>query len=101
MGSGADIFAGLRIVSPYTLGRRSLLERLALKLGLNRLHSLASELELTDAEVLALYYEPRFSLRPVQDPPAGPGWTTFFLLGGRGAGKTHAGACAVLAEAMA
>ncbi|WP_428981279.1 DNA-packaging protein [Methylopila turkensis] len=30
--------------------------------------------------------------RPDQTPPAGDGWTTWLMLGGRGAGKTRAGA---------
>ncbi|WNG49193.1 DNA-packaging protein [Archangium minus] len=61
---------------------------------------LTKHLGLNQAEVLAWYYDQRLWRRPVQTPPQGY-WRTWFLLGGRGAGKTYAGSVAVIEEAMA
>ncbi|TDQ63831.1 phage terminase large subunit-like protein [Maritalea mobilis] len=47
--------------------------------------------ELSDAEVQALYHDWRFWARPDQVAPDG-NWLTWLMLGGRGAGKTRAGA---------
>ncbi|MFP2960274.1 terminase large subunit domain-containing protein [Myxococcus sp. 1LA] len=101
-----DLLEGLPILRPETHGRYSTLDRLALKLRerFGTVEALASRLELTPQELLTLYYEPGFSLRPVQQPPdmvdeSLARWRVWFLLGGRGAGKTHAGAAAVIREA--
>jgi phage terminase large subunit-like protein len=76
-----------------TLSQLALMAQAAAKLGVDPLAGL------TDAELLALYYEPDLHLRPTQRPPAE--YRTFFLSGGRGAGKTYGGAAAVVAEAQA
>lgn len=47
--------------------------------------------ELSDAEVRTLYHDWRFWARPDQIAPKGK-WLTWLMLGGRGAGKTRAGA---------
>lgn len=47
--------------------------------------------ELTDGEAAALEFDWNFWARPNQLPPEGD-WTTWLLLGGRGSGKTRAGA---------
>lgn len=47
--------------------------------------------ELTAAKVERLYHDWPSWARPQQMPPAGD-WTTWLMLGGRGAGKTRAGA---------
>ncbi len=97
-----DLLDGLPILRPETHGRHSKLDRLALKLRerFGTVEGFASRLELTPQELLTLHYEPGFSLRPVQQPPdlvdeALARWRVWFLLGGRGAGKTHAGAASV------
>ena len=46
---------------------------------------------LTDAELLAASRDWRILARPEQQPPPG-GWRTWLLMGGRGSGKTRAGA---------
>ena len=46
---------------------------------------------LTDAELLAASRDWRILARPEQQPPAN-GWRTWLLMGGRGSGKTRAGA---------
>lgn len=103
-----DPLAGLPIIRPETHGRYSLLDRLALKLRerFGALGGVAAPLGLTQQELLALYYNPELSLRPAQQPPdmldeALACWRVWFLLGGRGAGKTHAGATSVIREARA
>jgi len=53
--------------------------------------SLAKVAALDDEIVKARYYNWRRWARPSQLPPAGD-WTTWLLMGGRGAGKTRAGA---------
>lgn len=110
--AGEDILKGLCIIRPETHGRHSLSERAALKFraqlrqraalaeGFASSSGLAEQLRLSAAEVLAWYYDPRLWRRPVQTPPTGV-WRTWFLLGGRGAGKTYAGSVAVIEEAMA
>lgn len=94
----ADIFSGVRIVDPATAGRHSLLDKLALGLGAN-VENVEQRLELTDAELLLLNYDPTLSLRPVQELPRGTDWQTWFFCGGRGSGKSHAGAAACIIEA--
>lgn len=98
-----DLLAGLEIIHRDTHGRLSLSERVAVQARSRwgGASALKERLGLTDAEVLAWHYEPRFHLRPAQRRPDafGMDWRTWFFLGGRGAGKTHAGACAVLEEA--
>jgi phage terminase large subunit-like protein len=93
-----DLFEGITLLTPERIGRLSQLERLALALG-PRVGQFGELLELTDAEALALLYEPGFSLRPIQVTPR-ESFVTWFFLGGRGAGKTHAGAAAVIEEAL-
>ncbi|MFY1829126.1 terminase large subunit domain-containing protein [Myxococcus fulvus] len=102
-----DLLEGLPILRPETHGRYSRLDRLALKLRERHssVHGFAERLELTSQELLSLHYEPQFSLRPMQQSPdlvdpALAQWRVWFLLGGRGAGKTHAGAAAVIREAQ-
>lgn len=46
---------------------------------------------LSDAEIAALYWHWDFWARPDQLPPEGD-WSCWMMLGGRGAGKTRAGA---------
>nr|WP_239578552.1 terminase family protein [Archangium primigenium] len=100
--------AGLTIIRPETHGRYSLSElavrKFRAQLGragrLAASPSITEHLRATQAEVLAWHYDPTLWRRPVQTPPAGV-WRTWFLLGGRGAGKTYAGSVAVLEEAMA
>ncbi|RJS19570.1 large terminase [Corallococcus sp. H22C18031201] len=96
------------MIRPETHGRHSTLDRLALRLRerFGTVDQFADRLGLTTQELLVLYYEPEYSLRPAQQPPdmvdpALAAWRTWFLLGGRGAGKTHAGASAVIREARA
>ena len=108
--AGDNLLAGLPIIRPETHGRYSLSERAGLKfraqlrqrarLAEGLTATLAGHLHASAAEVLAWHYEPRFWRRPVQTPPEGV-WRTWFLLGGRGAGKTYAGSVAVLEEALA
>jgi len=98
-----DLFAGIPILSSDNLGRYSLSDQVALtgRALLRGGQSLTQALGLTPAEVLVWFYELRFSLRPVQQlPPDSTKWRTWFFLGGRGTGKTHAGAAAVIEEAM-
>jgi phage terminase large subunit-like protein len=99
-----DLFAGIPILSSDNLGRYSLSDQVALKgraLLQQEGQSLTQALGLTPAEVLVWFYEQRFSLRPVQRPPPDSTcWRTWFFLGGRGTGKTHAGSVAVIEEAM-
>ncbi|MBJ6762798.1 DNA-packaging protein [Myxococcaceae bacterium JPH2] len=104
----ADPLAGLPVVRPETHGRHSTLDRLALRLRerFGGVEGFADKLGLTTQELLVLFYEPEYSLRPAQQSPdmldpALATWRTWFLLGGRGAGKTHAGASAVIREARA
>ncbi len=97
-----DPLAGLPVFGPETLGRHSVLEQLALRLRALGKHprELQEVLGLSDTELLALHYDFEKSLRPVQRfPPVA--WETDLTLGGRGAGKTHKGAGAVLREAQA
>lgn len=110
--AGENLLSGLTIISPETHGRYSISERAALKFreqlrkasrlsaGLAASPAIAEHLRLNQAEVLAWYYDQRLWRRPVQTPPQGY-WRTWFLLGGRGAGKTYAGSVAVIEEAMA
>ena len=110
--AGDNILAGLTIIRPETHGRYSLSELAVRKFraqlrragrlaaGLAASPSITEHLRLSQAEVLAWYYDPTLWRRPVQAPPAGV-WRTWFLLGGRGAGKTYAGSVAVIEEAMA
>jgi phage terminase large subunit-like protein len=110
--AGDNLLSGLPIIRPETHGRYSLSERVALKFRaqLRRRRELGEQLSadfdlfrhlrLSPAEILAWHYEPTLWRRPVQTPPAGV-WRTWFLLGGRGAGKTYAGSVAVIEEAMA
>lgn len=99
--AGEDLYKGVTLLSSATQGRFSLFDQLVLKRRSARIKdSLTLALGLTPAEVLALYYEPRYSLRPVQMTPSAV-WRTWFFLGGRGTGKTHAGASAVIEEARA
>ncbi|NBD09262.1 terminase large subunit domain-containing protein [Corallococcus silvisoli] len=106
--AGKDLLQGLPVIRPETHGRHSRLDELALflreKFGTTA--GFSDRMGLTPQELLVLYYEPEYSLRPAQQPPdmiaaEHARWRTWFLLGGRGAGKTHAGACAVLREAKA
>jgi len=100
--AGDNLLAGLTIIRPETHGRYSLAERAGLKFReqLRRQARLTEHLRLSQAEVLAWHYDTTLWRRPVQTPPAGV-WRTWFLLGGRGAGKTYAGSVAVIEEAMA
>lgn len=52
---------------------------------------------LTDDQAFCLLYDWSFWARPDQLPPPGD-WTTWLLLGGRGAGKTRSGAEMIRAE---
>ncbi|RKH08728.1 large terminase [Corallococcus sp. CA047B] len=106
--AGKDLLQGLPVIRPETHGRHSLLDRLALRLRerFGTTEGFADRLGLTTQELLVLYYEPEYSLRPAQQPPDMVSaefarWRTWFLLGGRGAGKTHAGASSVIREAKA
>jgi len=58
--------------------------------------------DLTDAEISRLYHDWRLWARDDQLPPAddAQAWRVWLLLGGRGAGKTRAGAEWVRAEAL-
>lgn len=99
--AGAALLDGISVITSTTHGRHSRLERLALKLTREMrgpIESFADRLELTPQELLVLYYEPWYSLRPVQEPPAL--YRTWFFMGGRGTGKTHAGSAAVIREAQ-
>lgn len=91
---------GIAIHSAATVGRYSKLETIALSLqarhgcveGFDRL------LSFSPAELLSLYYEPTFTLRPVQRPPD-TDWRRFLFVGGRGSGKTFGGATWVVEQA--
>lgn len=95
----ADLFTGIQVVTPDILGRHSTVERMALaaRERFGSAEGLAHRLKLTAAESLVLHYASRYSLRPVQVPPEL--YRLWFFLGGRGAGKTHAGSCASIEEA--
>lgn len=99
--AGDRLLTGIPVITSLSHGRHSKLERLALRSQKLRgtATGFAELLGLTLQELVVLYYEPWYSLRPVQQPPAG--YRTFFFMGGRGTGKTHAGACAVIEEAWA
>jgi phage terminase large subunit-like protein len=98
-----DLLAGLELIHRDTHGRYSLSDKVGLKAKATRgsTQGLVAQLGLTPAEVLTWKYEPRYHLRPAQRSPEAVGriWRTWFLLGGRGAGKTHAGSVGVLEEA--
>ncbi|TQF09075.1 large terminase [Myxococcus llanfairpwllgwyngyllgogerychwyrndrobwllllantysiliogogogochensis] len=96
-----DLLAGIPVITSVTHGRHSRLQRVALRARASRGSAvgLVDLLGLTAQELVALYYEPIYSLRPVQAPPLH--YRTFFFMGGRGAGKTYSGACAVIEEARA
>lgn len=110
--AGDNLLAGLPIIRPETHGRYSLSERAGLKFreqlrrrarvnaALTEAFALDGHLRLSPAEVLTWHYDNTLWRRPVQTPPEGV-WRTWFLLGGRGAGKTYAGSTAVLEEAEA
>lgn len=98
----SELFAGLTIWTSATQGHYSQLDRLALTL-----EEMGAPVEnwnhylgLSDPEILALHYDARFSARPIQMPPVGP-FRQWLFLGGRGSGKTWAGAQAVVSECMA
>jgi hypothetical protein len=100
-----DPLAGLTLVSPETHGRYSPLEQMALR-AREKWGSVSGAFERLgseDTEILTAFYDPVFTLRPVQCVPSvtlGRNWKTYMFAGGRGAGKTHSGACAVIEEAM-
>jgi phage terminase large subunit-like protein len=106
-----NLLAGLVLIHRDTHGRYSLTDSVGLKAHATwgEVQGVAARLRLTPAEVLAWKYEPRYHLRPAQQSPsvliaAGgkalyPFWRTWFLLGGRGSGKTHAGSAGVIEEA--
>lgn len=106
-----DLLKGLSIIHRDTHGRLSLSDAVALQAQaeLGTTAGLIKHLHLTPAEVLTWKYEARFHLRPAQQNPSAflaasdealfPFWRTWFLLGGRGAGKTHAGSAGVIEEA--
>jgi phage terminase large subunit-like protein len=108
-----DLLKGLSIIHRDTHGRYSLSDQVALRAQeqLGSTAGLIKHLGLTPAEVLTWKYEPRYHLRPAQQNPSAlvdaggnalfPFWRTWFLLGGRGAGKTHAGSAGVIEEARA
>jgi phage terminase large subunit-like protein len=57
--------------------------------------------ELSDAQIRRIYFDWRFWARDDQLPPEnGAAWRVWLLLGGRGAGKTRAGAEWVRAQAL-
>ena len=61
----------------------------------------ASLSDLTDAQIRRIYFDWRFWARDDQLPPEqGDDWRVWLLLGGRGAGKTRAGAEWVRAQAL-
>jgi phage terminase large subunit-like protein len=60
----------------------------------------ARALELSDEEAAELMFDWTMWRRPSQTPPAGD-WVTWLLMGGRGSGKTRAGAEWVRAQAAA
>jgi phage terminase large subunit-like protein len=106
-----NLLAGLEIIHRDTHGQLSLGDQVGLKAHelWGDIQGLVGRLSLTPAEVLTWHYEPRYHLRPAQQSPSAlltadfhrryPWWRTWFLLGGRGAGKTHAGSVAVIEEA--
>src|SRR6218665_3774586 len=83
--AGDNILAGLTIIRPETHGRYSLSELAVRKFraqlrragrlaaGLAASPSITEHLRLSQAEVLAWYYDPTLRRRPVQPPPAGGG----------------------------
>ena len=85
---------GLETRSPDSVGRFSRFERCVRLGGEGALKAL----DLTEQETVVLSYDLKAHLRPIQFVPETP-WQTYFFLGGRGAGKTHAGAAACVLEA--
>ncbi len=106
-----DLLKGLAIIHRDTHGRLSLSDRVGLKAAdlWGEVTGVVGRLGLTPAEVLTWKYEPRYHLRPAQQSPSAliaaggealfPFWRTWFLLGGRGSGKTHSGSAGVIEEA--
>jgi phage terminase large subunit-like protein len=96
----ASLLEGIPVRSADSEGRESLLEQLARrakeKLGTAR--GFVAALGLTAAMTLRLFFDPKYTLRPVQRPPTE--YRVYFFCAGRGSGKSYAGAAAVVAEAM-
>jgi len=97
--AGEKLLAGIPVLTSETHGRYSTVQRVALRAREKQgtATGFAELLGLTAQELVTLYYEPIYSLRPVQVPPGL--YRTFFFMGGRGTGKTYAGASAVIEEA--
>lgn len=92
---------GVPIRSADSEGRQSILEQLAEKARekWGSTKGALRRLGFTAAMILRLYFDPKYTLRPVQRPPAV--YRVYFFCAGRGSGKSYAGAAAVVAEAMA
>ncbi|GHG79701.1 terminase family protein [Comamonas sp. JC664] len=99
--AGEKLLEGIPVLTSDRNGRHSTLQRIALRTRQLKgtVEGFADLLGLTAQELVTLYYEPIYSLRPVQVPPST--YRTFFFMGGRGTGKTYGGASAVIEEARA
>lgn len=99
--AGESLLEGIPVITADTHGHHSIIQQAALAAyeakGITSGHCAA--LALTPQDVALLYYESKYWLRPVQRPPAH--YRTWFFMGGRGTGKTYAGAAAVIDEARA
>ncbi|RKH19142.1 large terminase [Corallococcus sp. CA047B] len=96
---GERLLEGITVITSETHGRYSKVQRLALEARrrAGKPTSIVDALALTAQELVVLFYESEYSLRPVQRPPSD--YRTFFFMGGRGTGKTFAGSAAVIDEA--
>ena len=95
--------AGWPCRTPDSVGRFSALELLALDLTAQGIPLSEWDKALgvkLDEQRLVVAYDPAFRARPYQVLPGGD-WTTWFFCGGRGSGKTWAGAKATQDEASA
>ncbi|RYZ40078.1 MAG: large terminase [Myxococcaceae bacterium] len=99
--AGESLLEGIPVITADTHGHHSLIQQAALATyeakGITAGHCEA--LALTPQDLVLLYHEHKYWLRPVQRPPAH--YRTWFFMGGRGTGKTYAGAAAVIDEARA
>ncbi|NNC17658.1 DNA-packaging protein [Corallococcus exiguus] len=99
--AGESLLDGIPVITADSHGPHNLIQQLALAAhaadGITTGH--CNALAFTPQELVLLYHEHRYWLRPVQRPPAH--FRTWFFMGGRGTGKTYAGAAAVIDEARA
>ncbi|MBZ4371474.1 terminase large subunit domain-containing protein [Corallococcus sp. AS-1-6] len=99
--AGESLLDGIPVITADTHGHHSVIQQAALAVSASTgiATGFSGALGLTAQDLLLLYYEHCYWLRPVQRPPEV--FRTWFFMGGRGTGKTYAGAAAVIDEARA